>query len=120
MEHFCLCAQLNDVEKTEKHQIFFGGLTQIEMGEWQKLVKCSVCSQLWAIDESDGRNTIFASKVFDQEIWQTANVEGQKQYLLRSRGGTSQEPCIKQGCCNNRLKGVMFCVHHFFELGWRE
>lgn len=116
----CLCSQLDAITKVESQPGLFGSLTAIEYGYWVKLCRCEVCGQLWSIDECDKGNIAFAKKLSSESNWQVQNIEEQKAYLLKARGGTENKVCAQSGCQNLCLKGVAFCVDHYFAMGWRE
>lgn len=116
----CLCAQLETITKVELQPEFFGSLEALEYGNWVKLCRCKTCSQFWSVDEWDKGNIAFAKKLSSNINWQAQNTEEQKTYLLKARGGTENKVCAQSGCQKLCLKGVAFCVDHYFAMGWRE
>jgi len=116
----CLCANLANIVKTENHFAFFESLPILEIGNWVKLRQCSSCSQLWSIDEWDKGNISFARKCLNRTNWEEIDIEAQKLYLLQSRGIQETVTCMQAGCHKPALKGVVFCVDHLYNMGWRE
>ena len=116
----CLCSQLEALIKVESQPDFFDALTTIEHGNWVKLCQCQICGQLWSVDEWDKGNIAFAKKLSTSINWQAQDVEAQKAFLLKACGGTDNKVCAQSGCQQLCLKGVAFCVDHYFAMGWRE
>jgi hypothetical protein len=44
----------------------------------------------------------------------------QKQFLIQSRGGLTEDECQWFGCQGKTVKGVAYCVEHLYETGARE
>jgi hypothetical protein len=116
----CLCPTLGEIEKVENHIAFFESLPVLEVGNWVKLCQCPTCSQLWSVDEWDKGNISFARKKSSKSNWEEADVEAQKRYLLKSRGIQEGITCMQSGCQKPALKGVVYCVDHLYNMGWRE
>jgi len=116
----CLCSQLEALIKVESQPNFFDALTTIEHGNWVRLCQCQICGQLWSVDEWDKGNIAFAKKLSSSINWQAQDVEAQKAFLLKARGGTDNKVCAQSGCQQLCLKGVAFCIDHYFAMGWRE
>ena len=119
MSH-CSCDALNQVIKAEGRKEFLSTLEPIEVGNWAQLCKCKYCDQLWAVDEWEKYSVQLAIKISERTTWSEASEIQRKQFLYDARGGTEPIKCLRAGCEQNRLKGVMFCVEHFYELGNRE
>lgn len=116
----CLCTTLGEIEKTESQAAFFKSLHVLEVGNWVRLCQCKICSQLWSVDEWDKYNISFARKKSSKSNWEESDVEAQKRYLLKSRGIQDGVTCIQSGCEKSALQGVVYCVDHFYNMGWRE
>lgn len=118
----CPCTDLAEVEKVDSYPSFFKELKEIEVGNWVHLMQCEYCGQLWAVAEWDKYQTQLATKVTPsrRSTWQEANVEGEKELLIRSRGGLTSEPCAWARCGKSRIVGVAYCVYHLYETGARE
>jgi hypothetical protein len=118
----CQCATLPEVIYLEsKPSGFESALVELSVGNWVKLFCCSECKQLWRIDEWDKYQTQFAAKVPDIETWRSYDiVPFQKQLLLQSRGGLSDNICNWARCGKPAVKGVAFCIDHLFDTGARK
>lgn len=118
----CPCADLESVVKVEDHAAFFIDLHPLDVGHWVRLMACGRCGQLWAVDEPDKYLLQLATKipVAGRTIWQERHVASEKDFLCRSRGGLTSEPCAWARCGKPCVKGVAFCVDHLYESGARE
>jgi hypothetical protein len=91
------------------------------MKNWMRLFECSHCGALWAIDEWDKYQWQVVFRVGDVEGWAGVDREPQrKQLLVESRGGTTAERCIWEGCSNPRVNGVIYCIDHLYATGARK
>jgi len=110
------------VVKVESHQPFFRSLRELEVGNWVRLMECTHCGQLWAVAEWDKYQTQLATKIPPSErtSWQAPNIEAEKAFLIKSRGGLTSEPCAWAHCNKPHVVGVAFCVDHLYETGARE
>jgi hypothetical protein len=116
----CPCATFGEIEKVANHAVFYESLPVLEVGTWVKLRQCPSCSQLWSVDDWDKYNISFARKRSSKSNWEDADVEAEKRYLLKSRGMQQGVTCIQSGCQKTALIGVVYCVDHFYNMGWRE
>ena len=118
----CQCAELPEVIYFgSEPDVFQSTLVELSVGNWVKLFRCSDCEQLWRIDEWDKYQTQFAAKVPDIDTWETYDTTPfEKQLLLQSRGGLSDNICTWARCGQPAVKGVAFCVDHLFESGARK
>jgi hypothetical protein len=90
-------------------------------GNWVHLHKCSTCGQLWRIDEWDKYQVQFVVRIPAGQDWEQFDASTlQKQFLIQSRGGLSQEQCIWHGCQGKRVQGVVYCVEHLYQTGVKE
>jgi hypothetical protein len=118
----CPCKNLGTVAKVTDHQSFFKSLNEIEIGNWVRLMECNSCSQLWAVKEWDKYQIQLATKIplANRTTWQEANTEGEKEFLIKSRGGLTSEICAWARCGKPCVVGVAYCVDHLYETGTRE
>lgn len=86
------------------------------------LCACKKCDQLWAVKEWDKYQTQLATKISESKraSWQEHNVEAEKKFLVKRRGGLTNEPCIWARCEKPQVLGVVYCVDHLYETGARE
>jgi hypothetical protein len=117
----CQCATLPEVIYFElKPDGFEATLVELAVGNWVKLFRCSECKQLWRIDEWDKYQTQYAAKVPSIEAWEAHVTKAlQKQLLLHSRGGLSENICGWARCGKPAVQGVAFCIDHLYETGAR-
>ena len=118
----CFCQQLAklvDVEDTP--QGFEASLIKKDKSDWAYLMECPICAQLWRIDTPDKYQTQFAVKLAVADDWASVDTVGlQKEYLLQSRGGTTDDTCIWAECNGKRVRGVVYCIDHLYETGARK
>jgi len=116
----CECSQLSDIVKLDD-QSTIGGFEELEMGDWVRLVRCPRCGQLWSVDEWDKYQTRFAVRILQREGWREFDaMPSRRQYLIQSRGGLTDEKCIRLGCEQRRVRGVVYCADHLYQTGARE
>lgn len=118
----CNCNSLpNYFEVSKNHQGFVSTLKLIDAKDFVRFEQCPNCNQLWAIDEWDKYVDQFAIKISSIDSWQNfdRSVLG-KLYLIKSRGGLTNEKCIWAGCTGKRVKGVAHCVDHLYKTGVRK
>jgi hypothetical protein len=118
----CKCAQLREIIDVEDAPAgFVKSLEEVAVGDWVRLMKCHHCKQYWRVDEWDKYQAQFAIKLKSDEGWETLDVVPlQKNFLLQSRGGTTEQECKWANCTNNRVKGAAYCVDHLYETGVRK
>jgi len=88
---------------------------------WVKLYKCYVCGQRWQLDEWDKYQVVCAIKIPETANWRAYDDKPDRlQLLLDSRGGLSENACVKAGCGNLALKSLAYCPAHAYEIGLRE
>ncbi len=118
----CECASLPEIfYLSEGPEGFEGSLKLLDGKDWVNLYECPECGTLWAIDAWDKYRVRFAMRLGSREAWPTIiPVEEQKELLLASRGGTTDEMCIWEDCGKHRVKGVVYCIDHLYEAGARE
>jgi hypothetical protein len=105
----------------DAHPELMGHLEKLETGNWIHLYRCRECGQNWRVNERDKYQVQFAVKIADVTRWKEFDSTSlQKQYLLETHGGLTEEVCIWAGCGQNRLKGVVYCVDHLYATGARE
>ncbi|HXG85812.1 MAG TPA: hypothetical protein VNI84_17465 [Pyrinomonadaceae bacterium] len=86
-----------------------------------KLNKCCICWQHWQIDVWDKYQTNCALKIDKPKNWQSFDDEPDRlKLLVETRGGLSEEKCVKQGCTNDALKSLAYCPIHAYKIGFRE
>ncbi len=83
---------------------------------------CGKCGQLWQFDLIDKYQTCLAIKIDTNVDWPTFDDKPVRlEYLIRSRGGVSDEECVMQGCKDFALYTLAYCPAHAFEYaGLRE
>lgn len=119
----CQCQKLNEVERVYENASFFTSLEEVEQGDWVYLRRCAQCGQLWAVDEWDKGQVQFATKIpaDAKSNWQVPNVEAQKRFLAKSRGGFSaSEICAWARCGKPCVVGSAYCIDHLYQTGARE
>lgn len=117
----CVCGEMPDVFYYEDVTAGFEKhLREVSIGDWVLLQQCQVCGTLWAIDGWDKYQHQVAARVAAKDDWQSASEEQRKDLLLKSRGGEEHEHCIWAGCNKWRIKGVVFCINHLWEMGARK
>lgn len=117
----CACASLPDLFKLEACPGFEKATVRLASGNWVHLHKCSTCGQLWRLDEWDKYQTQFVVRIPAGADWELFDATPlQKNFLVQSRGGLTDEQCIWHGCQEKRLKGVVYCVEHLYQTGARE
>jgi hypothetical protein len=116
----CECSQLPDIVKLDDHPVV-AGFDELESGNWVRLVRCTICGQLWSLDEWDKYQTQFAIKAPLREGWRGFDTSLlRRRYLVQSRGGLVEEKCIWLGCEQRRVRGVVYCADHLYQTGARE
>jgi len=97
------------------------GLDELELGDWKTLRQCPYCSALYAVDVRDKGHHQVVARISNPERWQeeAEATDRRKSLLLRSRGGTENEPCIWVGCTEPRVRGVAYCLDHLWSAGAR-
>ena len=119
----CHCKELSQLIDVENASTDFENrLTELESGNWVRLMQCPHCNQLWRVNVWDKYQVQFAFKIEDIEGWEEFDgLEFQKKFLLESRGGTeSSGECAMQNCVDLPVKNVAFCVEHLYETGARK
>jgi hypothetical protein len=117
----CPCGGLPEIFKLGAHRDFYKYAVRVAESEWAYLYKCASCGRLWRADKWDKLQVQFVVRVPEGSDWERFDSSSlQKQFLVQSRGGLTQEPCIWQGCQGQRVKGVVYCVEHLYQTGARE
>lgn len=117
----CQCSQLTTIVRLDDFPRFGSGLEELETGDWVRLVRCRECGQLWWLDEWDKYQRQFAIKIPQRNGWRDFDTTPLRQeFLVRSRGGLTNERCIWAGCDGRRVRGVVYCADHLFKTGARE
>jgi hypothetical protein len=120
----CECDQLPPIFNIERYASRFQDRLEIidfKSEAWVKLGKCQICGQCWQLDEWDRYLTICAIKIDAPDSWQSYDDKPDRIRLLKdSRGGLSDEECIKANCGNKALKSLAYCPGHALEIGLRE
>lgn len=117
----CNCENFGGlVEISNSYSEFTKSLEPIAYGNWVKLMKCSLCSQLWVVEEWDKYQSIHAAKIGSELNWESFNYQAQiKEKMIENRGGLSESKCLHAGCSNKQVKTSFYCVHHLYETGAR-
>lgn len=93
---------------------------ETSMKTWKSLYECRICSQLWVIDVWEKYNPGIALKINCSNCWESIDFTPlEKDLLLKSRGGTTNEKCIMINCVNYRVKNVVYCLEHLYQDGAR-
>jgi len=118
----CKCQSLEKIfDLEEGPKDFVNSLSEVDQGSWVTLFRCPICGQYWRVNEWDKYQTQFAIKLDSDSNWEDLDAtQLEKGYLLKSRGGTTQDECIWAKCQNKQVKGVMYCVDHLYETGARK
>ena len=86
-----------------------------DAGGWIVLARCRDCGQQWRVDQPDKYQVDLAIKVPASRAWSAAEDRGVRlDYLIRSHGGESTDPCIWAGCPHHALRGVAMCAEHAY------
>lgn len=94
---------------------------EVSLEQWKSLYECKICGQLWVIDVWEKYNPGIALKIKNPNGWDNLDViPFEKELLLKSRGGTTDEKCIMKNCSNHRVNGVVYCLDHLYETGARK
>ena len=115
----CLCSKLPQTfYLDEAPDGFVRHLLRQDAANWMVLYSCPTCGALWVVDEWDKYQWQVAGRITSRENWagDTRIVE-RKQLLVASRNGLTDEECLWSGCSQRRVKGVVFCVDHLWEMG---
>jgi len=117
----CECSKLPDIVRLDDYPGIARGSDELETGDWVRLVCCRSCGQLWSLDEWDKYQRQFAIKIPRREDWREFDTMPMRlEFLVRSRGGLTDEHCIWSGCSERRVRGVVYCAEHLFKTGARE
>lgn len=120
----CECANPPDVVRLDEHPALASepASEQLEHESWYRLVRCRSCGQLWSPDGDDVYpSRRYAIKVPQREGWLEFDTKPLRmEFLIRSRGGLTDEPCIWAGCQGQRVRGVVYCEEHLYQTGARE
>ena len=117
----CRCADLPEIVRLDEHPTIESGSEQLEMANWTRLMCCRVCGQLWAVDEWEKYQRQLAVKIPQREGWGSFDTMPlRREFLVQSRGGLTDEPCIWAGCGQPRVRGVVYCADHLWKTGARE
>ena len=116
----CRCPQLEEFVEVDAYATLLADFDQKDIGNWVRLWRCRVCGQHWRVTDQDGREPRFATKITDAARWKEfGNAELEKQFLIQSRGGLSDQPCAWAGCVQPHVNGVAYCVDHLYQSGAR-
>ncbi|MFQ5684849.1 MAG: metal-binding protein [Candidatus Binatia bacterium] len=118
----CHCKQLPEIlDVEEAPKSFEKGLEKIEVEGWVRLMQCSRCGQYWRVDQWDKYQTQFAIKLVRPDKWKEFDsVPLEKEFLVKARGGLTDEKCMWASCNQRRVKGVAYCVDHLYATGARK
>ncbi len=97
------------------------GLQENSSGDWKTLLRCPACGRLFSVDAWDKGHDQVAVRIANADAWkeEAASIEARKALLLGSRGGTIEETCIRAGCIKPRVRGVVYCLDHLWDAGFR-
>jgi sarcosine oxidase delta subunit len=116
----CNCSQQSSVERIDgPNSRLYSNCKQIERREWQVLMQCPACGQLWKVDEPDKFQVQLAMKIDRPEDMDESDEPRRKSYLLESRNGLGAERCSRIGCKATQVRDSAFCLDHLYALGWR-
>ena len=117
----CKCASLPNIFKLGSNPGFEEHIVKVASENWVDLYRCTTCGQLWRIDAWDKYQLQFVIRLPSEQNWALFDVEPlQKEFLLRARGGTVNEPCAWANCQSNRVCNVPYCLNHLYATGARE
>ena len=108
----CKCKRLPECFKSDTSDPCFKTFQEID---WKKdagvkLVKCPECGQHWQLDQWDKYHSGLAVKIQAPESWgQYDDKNVRIAYLVKRRGGLSEQICAWQGCTNKALTGLAYC-----------
>jgi hypothetical protein len=117
----CLCSECpKAIYLDDQPSTFLSTMTQLAVGNWVKLCRCSNCGQLWRIDEWDKYQVQVAIKVSEIDGWDSFDFKPlQLELLVNARGGLSKEPCAWANCSHTAVNGVAYCAEHLYNTGAR-
>jgi len=118
----CKCSNLPEIfYLNDGPEGFEKSLTLLEGKDWVGLHECPTCRTHWAIDAWDKYQVRFAYRLKNRDKWPTSiPVDKQKELLMSSRGGTTDEKCMWIHCDKKRVNGVVYCIDHLYESGARK
>ncbi|NVK88869.1 MAG: metal-binding protein [Gammaproteobacteria bacterium] len=117
----CTCIKQESlVDITRNHSAFKKNLDPVAVGNWERLMRCPVCNQLWKVDEWDKYQDLYAFKLQSAEGWEEFDsVELIKNKIIENRGGLETASCLMAGCVDKQVKGSAYCAHNLYESGTR-
>ncbi|TEW47648.1 metal-binding protein [Psychromonas algicola] len=114
----CDCnEQENVIDITNNHKAFQNGLIALDFGNWEKLMECSECGQLWKVSEFEKYQTLYAVKVPDLNDWEDVGDALIKEKIVQDRGGITEQECMFSGCEHKQVKDSAYCIDHLYETG---
>lgn len=118
----CICFRLSEIfYLSEGPDGFEESLAHIDTRDWVRLYECPVCGADWLIDAWDKYRVRFVYRLEHRDKWPTTiPAEKEKELLLASRGGTTDEECVWINCSKKRVQGVVYCLDHLYETGARK
>lgn len=118
----CECSKLPDLFKLASRPTIESDAKLADDGVWQALHRCPSCGQNWRIDRPDNWKIRFVVRIpAGVNDWQEFDSERlHKSFLLKNRGGITDEACIYKDCGSFRVKGEVYCLDHLYSVGVRE
>jgi len=96
-------------------------LERVAQANWHDLYRSRQDGSLWRVDREDKCQERFIVRIPSLLNWESFDsAPMEKQLLLSTRGGESQEQCLVAGCSSNAIKGSAFCLEHTYERGIRK
>lgn len=121
MKSDCHCQQQVElVEISNQYSDFIARFTQVDLGNWVKLMECPRCGQLWKVDVYDKYQTVYAVKIPSKSDWEQFDSEARiKARMIENRGGLADKKCMWAKCKNRQVRGSAYCVDHLYASGAR-
>lgn len=108
----CKCAKRPNWVIANEHSKSFNSMQEVKAkrNAFTVLKKCKKCGQHWQVDV-DYKSLGFAIKINDAKNWLSlSDFQSRKEAIIEHHGGISSQKCRWNGCDNNALLDMVFCV----------
>ncbi len=114
----CKCKKYPKFFESDTYDPYFKDFEKISIkqNKFVILVRCPQCKQHWQLDAGDNYRSGLAIKIDVPEKWDTYDdIDVRIAFLIKSRGGLSDETCLWSGCNNKALNGLAYCPKCAYE-----